>query len=193
VKGTPPGDLYADMDRLGGQSPPGSNSVIFTPWLYGERSPINNPSLRGQIFNIQLDTTRADICRAAMEGVAFNIRWGMKYVEKLSLKKSKPATDEVRIIGGGSKSGIWCRIFADVLQKPVVRMLNPQMACAQGAAAIAMVSLGIYRDFGDIDRMLKKGERIDPDPGAGEVYDGLFGHYKALYKNNRKEFNRINR
>ncbi len=193
VKGTSSGDLYADMDRMAAQSPPGSNNVIFTPWLYGERSPINNPSLRGQIFNIELDTTRADLCRAAMEGVACNIRWGMQYVEKLSAKKTRPATDEVRLIGGGSKSGIWCRIFADVLQKPVVRMMNPQMACAQGAAAIAMVSLGIYNDFSDIERMLRKGERVDPDPGAREVYNSLFGHYKALYKNNRKEFNRINR
>ena len=190
---TPPGELYADIDRIAAQSPPGSNNVIFTPWLYGERSPINNPSLRGQIFNIELDTTRADLCRAVMEGVAFNIRWGMQYVEKLSAKKLRPSTDEIRLIGGGSKSGIWCQIFADVLQRPVVRMMNPQMACAQGVAAIAMVSLGIYRDFGDINRMLKKGERFNPNTGNKETYDTLFGHYKALYKNNRKEFNRINR
>jgi xylulokinase len=193
AKGKTSGELYADMDRIAAQSPPGSNNVIITPWLYGERSPINNPSLRGQIFNIELDTTRADLCRAVMEGVAFNIRWGMQYVEKLSAKKSRPSTDDIRLIGGGSKSRIWCRIFADVLQKPVVQMMNPQMASAQGAAAIAMVSLGIYRDFGDIGRMLKKGERFVPDPGNKERYDTLFGHYKALYKNNRKEFSRINR
>ncbi len=193
AKGKTSGELYADMDRMAAQSPPGSNRVIFTPWLYGERSPINNPCLRGQVFNIELDTNRADLCRAVMEGVAFNIRWGMQYVEKLSLKKSRQSTDEVRLIGGGSKSAIWCRIFADVLQKPVVQMMNPQMACAQGAATIAMVALGIYRDFGEIERMLKKGKRFDPDPGTGALYDSLFGHYKALYKNNRKEFNSINR
>jgi len=187
------GEVYADMDRMAAQSPPGANGVIVTPWLYGERSPVNNPCLRGQIFNIELDTSRADLCRAAMEGVAFNIRWGMRYVEQLSRRKSRPATDEVRLIGGGSKSAVWCRIFADVLQKPVVRMMNPQMACAQGAAAIAMVSLGIYRGFGDIERMLQKGERFDPDPAARRIYDAIFNHFLALYKNNVKEFNRINR
>jgi xylulokinase len=186
-------EVYRDLDAAAATAPPGSNNVVITPWLFGERSPINSPYLRGQIFNIGLNTTRADLCRAVMEGVALNIRWGMEHVERLSLKKSKPSTDEVRLIGGASKSDIWCQIFADVLQKPVVRMMNPQMACAQGAATIAMVSLGIYRGFEDVDRMLKKGERFIPATGTGEVYDRLYPLFQSLYKNNRKEFNRINR
>jgi xylulokinase len=193
TQGKSSAEIYRDLDAEAAKSPPGSNNVVITPWLFGERSPINNPYLRGQIFNIGLDTTRADLCRAVMEGVALNIRWGMEHVERLSLKKSKPSTDEVRLIGGASKSDIWCQVFADVLQKPVVRMMNPQMACAQGAATIAMVSLGIYRSFGDVDRMLKKGERFVPAPGSGAVYGRLYSLFQALYKNNRKEFNRINR
>jgi xylulokinase len=186
-------DVYADLDREAAQSPAGANSTILTPWLFGERSPVNNPYLRGQIFNVGMNTVRADLLRAAMEGVAYNIRWGMEYVEKLSLKKSQPGTKEVRLIGGASKSDIWCRIFADVLQRPVVQMKNPQMACALGAATIAMVSLGIYRDFTGIDRLLQKGNTYTPDPKNAAVYGRLFGHYKALYKNNRSEFNKINR
>lgn len=186
-------DVYADLDREAAQSPAGANNIVFTPWLFGERSPVNNPYLRGQIFNIGMDTVRADLLRAAMEGVAFNIRWGMEYVEKLSLKASRPSSEAVRLIGGASKSDLWCRIFADVLQRPVVQMKNPQMASALGVAATAMVALGIYRDFTDIDAILEKGTTYAPDPGVAAVYDRLFGHYKALYKNNRDDFNAINR
>jgi xylulokinase len=180
------------MDKEATKSPPGANHVILTPWLFGERSPINNPYLRGQIFNISMNTTRADLCRAAMEGVAFNIRWGMDFVEKMSLKKSKPTTDEVRLIGGASKSDVWCQIFADILQKPIVQMINPQMASAQGAATIAMVSFGIYKNFSEIDRMLKKGNLYRPNPDNKAVYDKLYKHYQVLYKNNKGAFKELN-
>jgi xylulokinase len=188
----PVSEVYKVMDREAAKSPPGANHVILTPWLFGERSPINNPHLRGQVFNVGVNTTRADLCRAAMEGVAFNIRWGMEYVEKMSRRKTKPATDEVRLIGGASKSDIWCQIFADVLQKPIVQMMNPQMASAQGAATIAMVSFGIYKNFGEIGRMLRKGNLYKPNPGNREVYDQLYRHYQALYKNNKGNFKELN-
>jgi xylulokinase len=192
TKGTSSAEIYKMMNEEAARSAPGANSVILTPWLFGERSPINNPYLRGQIFNIGMNTTRADLCRAAMEGVAFNIRWGMECVEKMSAKKTRPTTDEVRLIGGASKSDVWCQIFADVLQKPVLQMMNPQMASAQGAASIAMVSLGIYKDFSEINRMLKKGNLFKPDPGTKAVYDKLYEHFQALYKNNRADFNKLN-
>lgn len=193
TQGKTSADIYADLDAAAATAPPGSHNVVITPWLFGERSPINNPYVRGQIFNVGMDTTRADLLRAAMEGVAYNIRWGMEHVQRLSLKKIKPDTDEVRLIGGASKSAIWCKIFADVLQRPVLRMKNPQMACALGTAAIAMVALGLYRDFNEVDRMLEKGEVVMPAPATREVYDRLYGLFQKLYTNNRKEFNKINR
>jgi xylulokinase len=192
TQGISTAEIYRMMDEETTKSPPGANHVIFTPWLFGERSPINNPYLRGQIFNVGVNTTRADLCRAAMEGVAFNIRWGMESVEKMSLQKVKPTVDEVRLIGGASKSDVWCRIFADVLQKPVMQMANSQMASAQGAAAIAMVSLGIYKSFDDIGRMLKKGNLFKPNPENRAVYDKLYKHYQALYQNNKGAFKELN-
>ncbi len=193
TEGMSAGEIYADLDGEAAHSPAGANNTIFTPWLFGERSPINNPYLRGQIFNIGMNTVRADLLRAAMEGVAYNIRWGMEYVEKLSQKISRPSTEDIRIIGGASKSEIWCQIFADVLGKPVVQMKNPQMASALGVATIAMVSLGIFRQFTDIERILHKGNTYTPEKSNTMVYDRLFGHYKALYKNNKADFNKINR
>jgi xylulokinase len=192
AQGKSTAEIYKMMDKEALKSPPGANHVILTPWLFGERSPINNPYLRGQIFNISMNTTRADLYRAAMEGVAFNIRWGMEFVEKMSLKKSKPTTDEVRLIGGASKSDVWCQIFADVLQKPIVQMINPQMASAQGAATIAMVSFGIYKNFSENGRMLKKGNLYKPNPDNKTVYDKLYKHYQSLYKNNKSAFKELN-
>jgi xylulokinase len=192
TQGISTSEIYRMINKEITKSPPGANQVILTPWLFGERSPINNPFLRGQIFNVGVNTTRADLCRAAMEGVAFNIRWGMECVEKMSLKKVKPVTDEVRLIGGASKSDQWCQIFADVLQKPVVQMINPQMASAQGAAAIAMVSLGIYKSFNEISRMLKKGNLFKPNTGNKAIYEKLYKQYQALYKNNKVAFKELN-
>jgi xylulokinase len=116
----------------------------------------------------------------------------MDFVEKMSLKKSKPTTDEVRLIGGASKSDVWCQIFADVLQKPILQMMNPQMASAQGAATIAMVSFGIYKSFSEIGRMLKKGNLYMPNPDNKAMYDKLYEHYQALYKNNKGAFKELN-
>jgi xylulokinase len=192
TQGISTAEIYRTMDKETTKSPSGANHVILTPWLFGERSPINDPYLRGQIFNVGVNTTRADLCRAAMEGVAFNIRWGMEFVEKMSLKKVKPTVDEVRLIGGASKSDVWCQIFADVLQKPIVQLVNSQMASAQGVATIAMVSLGIYKSFNEIGRMLKKGNRFKPNPGNKAVYDKLYKHYQALYKNNKGAFKELN-
>lgn len=192
TQGISTAEIYKMMNEEVQKSPPGANNVILTPWLFGERSPINNPHLRGQIFNIGINTTRADLCRAAMEGVALNIRWGMEFVEKISLKKTRPTTNEVRLIGGASKSDVWCQIFADVLQKPIVQMMNSQMASAQGVATIAMVSFGIYKNFTEIDRMLKKGKLYRPNPDNQAVYDRLYKHYQALYKNNKDAFKELN-
>jgi xylulokinase len=71
-------------------------------------------------------------------------------------------------------------------------MINPQMASAQGAAAIAMVSFGIYKNFSEIDRMLKKGNIYRPNPDNKAVYDKLYKHYQALYKNNKGSFKELN-
>ena len=100
-----------------------------------------------------MNTTQADLLRSAMEGVAYNIRWGMEFVEPCRAKGQ--AYDGY---GPADRQSLEERhLVPDLcrrLQKPVLQMMNPQMACAQGAASIAMV-MGIYKDFSEIDRMLK--------------------------------------
>jgi len=185
-------ETYAMIDESVNQSPPGANGVLFTPWLLGERSPVNDANLRGQFFNLGINTTRNDLFRSVFEGVAFNIRWGMEYVEAISQKKTGATSEKLRFIGGASKSDTWCQVFSDVLQRPVVKMGNPQMACAMGVAAIAFVSLGIWKDFKEIERVLGKVRIFRPDKNNKTVYDKLYKQFRALYLKNRKIYTKLN-
>ncbi len=193
LKQTPGDAVYAMINESVDQSPPGANGVLFTPWLLGERSPVNDANLRGQFFNLGMNTSRGDLFRSVFEGVAFNIRWGLEYVEAISKKKTGFASETVRFIGGASKSETWCQVVADVLQRPVVQMGNPQMACAMGVAAIAFVGLRIWKDFTDIDRVLKKVQTFYPNPKNKTVYDRQYAQFRALYKKNRKIFMKLNK
>lgn len=192
LKETPRDDIYKRLNDSVNLSPPGANNVLFTPWLTGERSPVNDANLRGQFFNLGMNTARSDLFRSVFEGVAFNIRWGMEYVEAISRKKTGAIEEEIRFIGGASKSDTWCQVFSDILQRPIVQMGNPQMACAMGVAAIAFVGLGIWQKFNEIDGALKKVRTFLPNKDNKGVYDNLYGHYRALYLKNRKIYTKLN-
>ncbi|MBN2154888.1 MAG: FGGY-family carbohydrate kinase [Candidatus Lokiarchaeota archaeon] len=182
-------EIYQQIDEMVEKSPAGANHIIFTPWLFGERSPINNPYLRGQFFNFSMDHNRKDLFRAVFEGVAYNLKWGLDIVEKLSKKKE----NEIRVIGGASNSEVWCQIFADVFQKKVLQMKDPQMASAIGAACIAFVGLGIFTDFKQINQLIEVKQTFIPDSSKMITYNTLFMQYKELYKRNKKIFERLNR
>lgn len=187
-------DLYKKIDSGIKNSPPGAKNLIFTPWLSGERSPLNDANLRGQIFNIGMDHNRDDLFRAVCEGVAFNLLWGMEVVEKLSKKYQKPgdSRNEIIVMGGASKSDAWCQIFADIWQKKVRRIKNPQMASAIGAACIAMVSLGIFKDFSDIKQLVNFEKEFIPNSENKQIYNKIYTQYRKLYKNNIKMFRNLN-
>ena len=93
--GPAPSDFYARLNAVAAEAPPGSDKVIFTPWLIGERSPVADATLRGAFFNQSLSTTRAHLCRAVMEGVAYNSRWLLQYVEKF-IGRRMPAPNDRR-------------------------------------------------------------------------------------------------
>jgi xylulokinase len=192
LKETTDDDIYAMINDSVNQSPPGASGVLFAPWLMGERSPVNDANLRGQFFNLGMNTTRGDLFRSVFEGVAFNIRWGMEYVEAISRKKTGATSEEVRFIGGASKSDTWCQVFADVMQRRVIQMGNPQMACAMGVAAIAFVGLGVWKDFKEIDRVLEKVQVFHPNPKNKAVYDKIYEQFRALYIKNRKIYVKLN-
>jgi xylulokinase len=184
----PPEDAYQRFDRLAAQASPGSGGLIYTPWLYGERTPVEESTLRAGFYNLSLTTSLADLVRAVMEGVAYNTRWLQGFVEKLAGRSLSP----VNFVGGGALSEVWSQIFADVLNRPVLQVKDPQAAGLRGVAVLAGVSLGLT-SFDDYARHVDIAHRFEPRPEAVAVYDQLFQTYLEIYKRNSPIYKRLNR
>ncbi len=180
-------DVYKIFDRIAAKVPAGSNRVIYTPWLNGERTPVENNSIRAGLYNLSLETTREDIIRAFLEGVAFNQRWVLQYVEKFMGRKMDP----IHMIGGGASSDIWCQIHADILNRTVRQTEDPIQANARGTAFIAAVGLGFF-DFKDIPQHIEIKKVFEPNPDNRTIYDKLFAEFLNIYKNNIKMYKRLN-
>jgi xylulokinase len=168
--------------------PPGAGGVIFTPWLAGERSPIDDKNARAGFHNLSITTNRAALVRAVLEGVAYNNRWLHQAVEAFA----KQRLDPVRVFGGGAQSDLWCQIHADVMDRTVERLADPVHTGLRGAALLAGIALG------DIDRSRARDHApIDatfaPDPDARAQYERLFAEFPKLYKAQRAMFHRLNR
>ena len=186
--GQAPADPYPLMDEVAASVPPGSHGVLFTPWLNGERTPVDSTTLRGGFHNLSLETTSDDMIRAMYEGVAFNTRWSLGYVEKFT---GRPF-DVLTFIGGGAKSDVWCQIFADVLDRPVKQATDPILANARGAAFLAAVGLGRI-GFDDIPCLVRYKNVYQPNAPHRELYDDLYGAFLDLYKHNKRLSTRLNR
>jgi len=186
--GQTPEDVYTLFDQIAARTPAGSGQVIFTPWLYGERAPVDDHFVRGGFFNQSLETTREHLIRAVFEGVAFNSRWLLKYVEQFI---GKPV-EAIHMVGGGAKSNVWCQIHADVLNRPIRQMQAPIEVNARGAALLASAALGYLR-YDEIGRHVPVAATYMPNPSHRRVYDELFREFVALYDNNRKAYARLNR
>jgi len=186
--GPVPEDVYARLDRIVERVPAGSRGVLFTPWLNGEKTPVEDDRVRGGFHNLSLTTNLDHLVRSVFEGVAFNSRWVLQYVEKFVGRRLDP----LNIIGGGAESDAWCRIFADVLQRTVRKVQDPIQANARGAAFIASAALGFLR-FDDIPDRIPIARTFEPDPDTRRIYDPLFREFLALYKRNRPVYRRLHR
>lgn len=184
---TAPADVFARIDRLAATSPPGANSVIFTPWLNGERTPVDDHLCRAGWHNMSLRTNRADMVRSVLEGVAFNSRWLMGCVEKFTGREFP----WLHLIGGGASSALWCQIHADVLNREIRQVENPIRANARGAALLALLALGRV----DVDA-IAAGTTISavyyPDPDRRAVYDRMYNEFRRIYKRNKPVWKALN-
>ncbi|UCC18557.1 MAG: FGGY-family carbohydrate kinase [Promethearchaeota archaeon] len=195
-------DVYKIFDRIVETVPAGSNNLIFTPWLIGERAPVDDHTIRGGLYNISLEMSRGHLIRSIFEGVAYNIKWLFIYVEKFIQKhkiKTTPGMTkrdviipEINIIGGGAQSNIWCQIFADVLNRKIKQVSDPIQANARGAAFIASVGLG-YLKWDEIQRCCEISNIFTPNPDNRKIYDKLFNEYLNIYKIMGKTYKRLNK
>jgi xylulokinase len=183
-----PGADFATLEEALRQAHPGSGHTIFTPWLNGERTPVDDPHIRAGWHNVSLGTTRADLIRSVYEGVALNARWLMGTVEKFA----KHRFDGLNFIGGGAQSDEWCQIFADVLDRDIRRVAAPQQANVRGAAFLASIALG-QASAEHLAAKVRIQDTFRPQPANRAIYDELSGQWSALYKRNRKIHQHLNR
>jgi xylulokinase len=190
--GPVPPDALDRLNALAASAPPGSNGVLFTPWLNGERTPVDDPYLRGGWFNVSLSTTRADLSRAVFEGIALNARWMKEAVDRFLRRELPGGLTEVNFIGGGARSQLWCQTMADVLGCTVHQVQDPVLANARGAALIAAVALGEL-DWEQIPDRVPIEASYRPDPAHRAVHDHQFRTFTELYRGTRGVYTRHNR
>jgi xylulokinase len=186
--GSRPADAYQIFDRVAAKVPAGSGRVIFTPWLYGERTPVEDHALRGGLFNLSLRTEREHLVRAVFEGVAYNARWLLGCVERFCRQR----LDNINMIGGGAKSDVWCQIYADVLDRTIRQVKDPLQANARGAGLIGAVALRCIK-FDEIAGQVEIANTHHPNPAHRRIYDELFREFMNLYRRNKSIYARLNR
>ncbi|HVA51902.1 MAG TPA: FGGY-family carbohydrate kinase [Acidimicrobiales bacterium] len=166
---------YEEMTRLAASAPPGAHGVLFTPWLTGERSPVDNKRLRAGFTNLAVTTTTADLVRGVMEGVAANSAWLFKYVEKFVGQSLSP----IRLLGGGAQSTLWCQIYADTLDRDVEQLDQPLLVQMRGAALLAAVALQRRRLHDAVERPTSV--TFHPSSDASDLYRARAAQLPRLY------------
>lgn len=194
-------DVYKIFDQIVKKVPAGSNNLIFTPWLIGERSPVDDPTIRGGLYNLSFEMSREHIIRAIFEGVGYNIKWLLTVIENFIRKwvikergipKKSNIIPELNMIGGGAQSDIWCQIMADILNRKIKQVVDPIQANARGAAYIASVALG-YLKWDEIQTCCEISKVFTPNPENRKIYDKLFAEYVNIYKVMGKTYKRLNK
>ena len=175
--------VYDYMNTLAEKVPAGCNGLVYLPYLAGEKSPIWDSDARGVFFGMSLSTDYGAFVRAIMEGVALSMRDCMEI-----MPAAKKSISPIPLGGGAANSRVWCQIFADVLNRPIVRLKSGETETL-GDFIIAAESVGltdVTRDFGK--KLAAESEVLYPDSAAASVYDKAYQKYKAVYQNTKTLF-----
>ena len=154
----------------------GENHVYFLPYLMGERSPINDTNARGTFTGMTMDTSRSDMVQAVLEGVAFAIRDSFEVAKSLGIEIPRS-----NICGGGAKSSLWRKIFANVLGIPL-DMVKTEQGPGYGAAMLAMVGCGKFKSVQEAaDKLVEVASTTEPDAALTAKYEARYQNFKKLY------------
>lgn len=138
-------------------------------------------------FNISLETGKTELIRAVLEGICFHLRWMLEAQEKKV--KTSPV---IRFVGGGALSAVTCQILADVLDRSVETVENPQNVGAVGAAVVIAVGLGLLKSFDQAKELIPAVQTFQPNRAFKEVYDRNYAVFKNLYRANKRSFALLN-
>ena len=167
--------------------PAGAHGVLFTPWLNGERSPVDDHTIRGGFHNISLSSTRSDMVRAVFEGVALNSAWLLGAVEKFCKRR----LDSLAFVGGGANSDLWSQMHADATGRTIRQIADPVLANVRGAGLLTLLALG-HITLADIPGTVEVRATYEPDPAAAELYAGLLKEFVNLYEKTKAIHKRLN-
>ncbi len=168
---------YEDVEQYVSGAEAGSSGILFLPWMFGERCPVDNPSLRGAFLNLSIDTSLGDILRSIMEGVALNIRWAWEY-----FRPKVQDYEAINLVGGAALFDEWCQILADTLNVNLIRMKDPHDAGLRGIATIAAVGLGIYRSFEEAVSRYSTDKLFKPRKEYIPIYNKLYKYFREAYE-----------
>jgi len=138
-------------------------------------------------FNIGLETGKSELIRSVVEGVCFHLRWMLESQEK-KIKTS----ETIRFVGGGALSAVTCQILADVLQREIETVVNPQNVGAVGSAIVAAIGIGLIDSFSAAKQLVPATKTYSPNPEHKRIYDHHYQVFKNLYRDNRKSFYALN-
>jgi xylulokinase len=170
------GSAYGELDDEAARWPPGTEGLLFAPYLAGERTPHADPNARGAFVGLSLRHDRGALVRATLEGVAYGLRDSLELLRALGVQ-----AEVGRVSGGGARSELWLKIVASVLNLPLERT-ESEAGSAYGAALLAGVRDGIFADAADaVARCVRVRDRTEPDPAWVETYDRGYARFRSLY------------
>lgn len=175
-------DVYDLLTEAAATAPPGSEGLLFLPYLTGERTPYPDPNARGVFFGLSLRHQKAHLTRAVLEGVSFGLLDSLQLMRQLGL-----VIEQVRASGGGARSPLWQQILADVFASEIVTV-NVTEGAAYGAALLAGVGVGQFATVASAaSKAVKLTGRTTPGTAA-PIYQDYYPRYQALYHALKDEF-----
>ena len=181
-------NIYDFINKETEGIPAGSDRLIFTPWMLGERCPVSTTSTRGTVFNLGPEHTRGHFVNALLEGIGFNLRWILENIKRdFGFNPAK-----LRAIGGGSVNDKWMQGIANITGKPVETTTQPFLSGALGAASCVFVGCGYFHSFDDISKIVKPNKLYLPDPISSNTFDAMFKSYKNIYTGLKNAYSSAN-
>lgn len=176
-------DPYVLMDQEAEKVRPGSNGLIYLPYLIGERTPHLDADARGVFFGLSTVHRKSDMIRAVMEGVVYSLKDCLSIISDMGVDAS-----EVRASGGGGKSRLWKQMQADIFGIPITTT-NSSEGPALGVALLAGVGTGVYKDVAEAcDTAIKATDVQQPNAGNTQIYSKFYDLYCQLYRSLKNDF-----
>lgn len=176
--------MYKQIENISA----GSDHLICTPWMLGERCPVSTTTTRATLFNINPEHTREHFMKAVYEGIGYNLKWILENFKR----DYKFPCDSFRIIGGGAQNDSWMQIIADITGVEFSVVKNSRNAGALGGAIIALIGLGQIKDFSKARDFVKTDKVYKPNKNNAKIYAKLFTDYKNIYNSLKKAYKTAN-